>query len=73
MPRIATGLTDRQSQVLGFVMDFAKTNGYPPTRKDIAQHFGWKSANAAEDHLRAIARKGYIFIGKHTARGISIA
>lgn len=69
----AKALTERQSQVLAFIQGFAKKNGFPPTRQDIAKHFGWASPNAAQDHLRAIARKGHIFIGKNTARGLTIA
>lgn len=66
-------LTPRQKEVLGFVASFSADNGYPPTRADIAKHFGWASPNAAEDHLRAIAKKGAVFIVRGRARGLCVA
>ena len=66
-------LTPRQKEVLAFVTSFSADNGMPPTRADIAKHFGWASANAAEDHLRAIARKGAVFILRGKARGVCVA
>lgn len=66
-------LTARQQEVLEFVMSFATEKMYPPTRAEIMNHFGWKSANAAEDHLRALERKGYINLASGTSRGISLA
>ena len=50
-------LTQRQQQVLDIVRRHIDETGYPPTRADIAQQLGFKSANAAEEHLKALARK----------------
>ena len=52
-------LTARQEQVLNVIRQYVDT-GHPPTRADIARELGFKSANAAEEHLRALARKGAI-------------
>ena len=51
-------LTSRQQQVLDIVRQHIDQTGYPPTRADIARELGFKSANAAEEHLKALARKG---------------
>ena len=64
------GLTSTQQRVLDFVRSFRAENQMPPTRAQIAAHFEWKSANAAEEHLQAIARKGHIVLGAGRARGI---
>ena len=53
-------LTDRQRQVLELIRRYIDATGYPPTRADIARELGFRSANAAEEHLRALARKGAI-------------
>ena len=66
-------LTPRQAEVLGFVKAYAKENGCPPSRLDISSEFGWSSPNAAECHLRALAKKGEIFLTPGIARGIRIA
>ena len=55
-------LTQRQQQVLDVIRSHIDETGYPPTRADIAQQLGFKSANAAEEHLKALARKGAIEI-----------
>ena len=66
-------LTGQQREVLKFVKAYAKANGMPPTRMEIAQGFGWKSANAAQQHLILIERKGYIkLLDKGKSRGIAI-
>lgn len=65
-------LTPRQADVLAFIHDFKAKEGAPPTRHDIAHHFGWASDNAAEEHLRALARKGAIFLKPGKARGIAL-
>ena len=67
------GLTLRQSEILDFIRDAVKRTGLPPTRAEIAASFGFRSANAAEEHLRALARKGAIEIASGTARGIQLA
>mgnify|MGYP001201676510 CR=1 FL=1 len=51
-------LTARQQQVLAFIKEYMDSNGYPPTRVDIAKTLGFKSPNAAEDHLRTVLTEG---------------
>lgn len=65
-------LTSRQQQVLDLIQDYLAATGMPPTRKDIAREFGFKSANAAEDHLRALEKKGYIEIVPGASRGVRV-
>lgn len=65
-------LTERQQQILELVQDVIDATGMPPTRVEIARKLGFKSANAAEDHLRALARKGMIELLPGAARGIRL-
>ena len=65
-------LTARQQQILSFIKDYVDAHGYPPTRADIAREIGFKSPNAAEDHLRALARKGAIEMIPGASRGIRL-
>jgi repressor LexA len=65
-------LTARQSQVLALIRRHIEDTGYPPTRADIADELGFKSPNAAEEHLKALARKGAIEIVPGTSRGIRL-
>lgn len=65
-------LTQRQQQVLDFIRVHIDATGYPPTRADIARELGFKSANAAEEHLKALARKGAIEIIAGASRGIRL-
>jgi repressor LexA len=65
-------LTARQQQVLDVVRQYIEDTGYPPTRADIAQQLGFKSANAAEEHLKALARKGAIEMIAGASRGIRL-
>ena len=65
-------LTARQKQVLKLIRQYITDTGYPPTRADIAKELGFKSANAAEEHLKALARKGAIEMIPGTSRGIRI-
>ncbi|MDA0978442.1 MAG: transcriptional repressor LexA [Proteobacteria bacterium] len=65
-------LTPRQTQVLDFIKSYLEETGYPPTRADIARELGFKSANAAEEHLKALARKGAIEMIPGTSRGIKL-
>lgn len=65
-------LTNRQQQVLDIVRQHIDQTGYPPTRADIAKELGFKSANAAEEHLKALARKGAIEIIPGASRGIRL-
>jgi len=66
-------LTARQSQVLELIRQYIIDTGYPPTRADIAQELGFKSPNAAEEHLKALARKGAIEMIPGTSRGIRLS
>ena len=66
------GLTARQAQVLDLVRSHIADTGYPPTRADIARELGFRSANAAEEHLKALARKGALEIVPGTSRGIRL-
>ena len=65
-------LTNRQEQILNLIKHYLSDTGYPPTRADIAKEFGFRSANAAEEHLKALARKGAIEIIPGASRGIRL-
>ena len=65
-------LTKRQQIVLDFITSHIDTTGYPPTRAEIATALGFRSPNAAEEHLKALARKGAIEIIPSTSRGIKL-
>lgn len=65
-------LTARQTQVLDIIRRSIDETGYPPTRAEIAAELGFRSANAAEEHLRALARKGAIEMVPGTSRGIRL-
>ncbi len=65
-------LTPRQAQVLELIRRHIDDTGYPPTRADIARKLGFKSPNAAEEHLKALARKGAIEMIPGTSRGIRL-
>ncbi len=65
-------LTKRQSEILSFLKTWIEDNGYPPTRAEIAKELGFKSPNAAEDHLKALARKGVIEMIPGASRGLKI-
>ncbi|MDR3370386.1 transcriptional repressor LexA [Rhodoferax sp.] len=65
-------LTDRQQQILDLIQSAIARTGAPPTRAEIATELGFKSANAAEEHLQALARKGAIELVSGTSRGIRL-
>ncbi|GAC1420324.1 MAG: transcriptional repressor LexA [Burkholderiaceae bacterium] len=65
-------LTARQEQILLLIRDAITNTGFPPTRAEIAKELGFRSANAAEEHLQALARKGAIDIAPGTSRGIRL-
>ena len=65
-------LTKRQAQILELIKVFIKDTGMPPTRAEIAQTLGFKSANAAEEHLKALAKKGVIKMKPGASRGIQL-
>lgn len=68
-----TKLTKRQQEILTLIESHLALTGSPPTRAEIAKRMGFKSPNAAEDHLRALARKGVIELIPGTSRGIRLA
>ncbi len=68
-----TKLTARQQQVLDLIKRTLEDTGFPPTRAEIATELGFKSANAAEEHLKALARKGAIEMIPGASRGIRVA
>ncbi|MBN8510015.1 MAG: transcriptional repressor LexA [Burkholderiales bacterium] len=65
-------LTDRQQQILDLVQSAIERTGAPPTRAEIAAELGFRSPNAAEEHLQALARKGVIELVGGTSRGIRL-
>ena len=65
-------LTKRQTEILDLIKSHIEETGFPPTRAEIARTFGFRSPNAAEEHLRALARKGAIEITPGASRGIRI-
>ena len=67
-----SNLTPRQRQILKLVQDSIRQNGMPPTRAEIAEQLGFKSPNAAEEHLRALQRKGVIDLIPSASRGIQL-
>lgn len=67
-----TDLTPRQQQILRLIQDSISENGMPPTRAEIATALKFKSANAAEEHLRALQRKGVLDLIPGASRGIQL-
>lgn len=67
-----TKLTARQQQILQLIKDFISETGMPPTRAEIAESLGFRSANAAEDHLKALAKKGVVELMSGASRGIRL-
>lgn len=65
-------LTPRQAEILALLRAFTERHGRPPTRAELAREFGFSSPNAAEEHLRALARKGVIDLIPGAARGIQL-
>lgn len=65
-------LTPRQAEILQLLKDYQAESGMPPTRAEIALQLGFKSANAAEEHLKALAKKGFIEMLPGTSRGIRL-
>ena len=65
-------LTARQQEILQLIKDCISETGMPPTRAEIAESLGFRSANAAEDHLKALARKGVIELMSGASRGIRL-
>ncbi len=65
-------LTDRQAEILKLVRELTETTGYPPTRAEIARSMGFRSVNAAEQHLRALEKKGVLDIESGASRGLRV-
>jgi repressor LexA len=65
-------LTSTQASVLAFIREHIDREQCPPTRAEVATRFKWASPNAAEDHIRALAKKGYVEIRSGRARGIRV-
>jgi len=63
-------LTERQAEILKLIRELTEMSGFPPTRAEIAEKMGFKSVNAAEQHLRALERKGVLEISEGASRGI---
>jgi repressor LexA len=72
LPSFQVKLTARQQQILDLIQNAIARTGAPPTRAEIATELGFKSANAAEEHLQALARKGVIELVSGTSRGIRL-
>ena len=64
-------LTDRQEEILSFINSCREINGFPPTIREIAKHFGLSSTFGVKKHLNALVKKGYLHIESNASRGIS--
>jgi repressor LexA len=65
-------LTERQAEILRLIRELTEVSGYPPTRAEIAERMGFRSVNAAEQHLRALEKKGVLEISSGASRGIRL-
>lgn len=65
-------LTERQKEILNFLKSYVKDNGYPPTMREIGEHFGFTWLGA-RGHLRALEKKSFIKINPFKARGLEVA
>jgi repressor LexA len=65
-------LTERQAEILRLIRELTEVSGFPPTRAEIARSMGFRSVNAAEQHLRALEKKGVIEIMSGASRGIRV-
>lgn len=72
MSSLPSRLTERQVQVLNFIEDHVERSGYPPTHREIASAFGFRSSFAAKQHLEALQRKGYLSTVRGRARAIEM-
>jgi len=69
---MAENLTNKQRQVLNFILERLHTVGFPPTIREIAQHFDFSSTGSPRVHLRALAKKGYLRLNPQISRGIEL-
>ena len=65
------GITDRQREVLTFISEYTEENSYPPTIRDISEHFGI-TLRAVQDHISALQKKGFISQRQKSARSIKV-
>lgn len=65
-------ITDRQKEILEFIRQFVNETGYPPTVREIANHFGLSSTFGVQRHIEALQKKGYLAKGTNTSRGLSL-
>src|ERR1043166_2341038 len=65
-------LTERQEKILSFIKRSIVEQGYPPTIREIGEHFGIRSTNGVNDHLKALERKGYLMRGELKSRALSV-
>lgn len=65
-------LTERQTEILRLIRELTEVSGFPPTRAEIARSMGFRSVNAAEQHLRALEKKGVLEIESGASRGIRV-
>lgn len=70
--RLSEPLTERQGEILRLIKELTEVSGFPPTRAEIAERMGFRSVNAAEQHLRALERKGALEISAGSSRGIKV-
>jgi len=66
-------LSGKQEAMLAFLVDFAAEHGFPPTIRELCDHFGFKSLNTAHFHLRTLEKKGYLRIHPGKGRGITLS
>ena len=62
----------KQAEVLAYIKTYKRDCGYPPTRTEISHAFGWASPNAADEHLRALEKRGALVLTPRVARGIRV-
>src|SRR5258708_33977677 len=65
-------LTERQEKILSFIKKSIVDQGYPPTIREIGEHFGIRSTNGVNDHWKALERRGYLLRGGLKSRGLSV-
>ena len=71
----ASPLTDKQAEVLAFIAGFIARERWAPTRREVADHFGWRAVNAADEHIKALVRKGRLQLragSRHVARNLLV-
>jgi SOS-response transcriptional repressor LexA len=70
--KLMEGMTNAQRKLLEYILKFSEENGYPPSVREMGRNFGWSSTNAGSDHMRRLAKKGYIQVTPGIARGIKV-